>query len=149
MGDMLIRTIAMVSAIGVGGTAYAASGPSASGAQSASRSSRRAGIAALLRRTDHASVEIKVKGQWVTYTVDRGKVTAVSPTAITVARPDGQSVTEAIGPNTKFRGVTSESAVQTGRPAVVVSEAGTAVAIGQSAHPARTSSDLGGPAAAV
>ncbi|MBV9662010.1 MAG: hypothetical protein JO337_12715 [Acidimicrobiales bacterium] len=85
----------------------------------------------LLKRSDHATIELKVKGQWVTYTLDRGKVSAVSPTSMTVARPDGQSVTETINSSTKYRGVASEGAIQLNQPAAVISEGGTALVIRQ------------------
>jgi hypothetical protein len=93
----------------------------------------------ILRRADHGTVEIKVKGTngaaatWQTFTFDRGKVSAVSATSITVARPDGQSATLAITPTTKFRGVTSWQQVTTAKGAIVVSENGTATQILQKA----------------
>lgn len=81
----------------------------------------------LLARSDHATVEIKQHGHWVTITLDRGKVTAVSATSITLARPDGQSTTIPLTASTRYRGVaTSAATVQKGRRATVVSEAGTA-----------------------
>jgi hypothetical protein len=88
-------------------------------------------LRAQLRRTDHATVEVKTKGRWVTYDLDRGTVSAVSPTSITLARPDGQSVTFTIGPATRFRGVGSESAIALHQPALVVSENGAALRIRQ------------------
>lgn len=64
-------------------------------------------------------------------TFDRGEVTAVSASSITVKRPDGQSVTKAIDANTKFRGANSASEVQTGKPAMVVSKGNTATQVAQ------------------
>ena len=64
-------------------------------------------------------------------TFDRGEVTAVSASSITVKRPDGQSVTKAIDANTKFRGVQSAGDVKTGKPALVVSKGTTATMVGQ------------------
>jgi hypothetical protein len=74
---------------------------------------------------------VKVHGQWVTYDLDRGSVSAVSPASITLARPDGQSVTFSIGPSTRFRGVDSEAAIQVHQPALVISENGAALVIRQ------------------
>ncbi|MDA8045208.1 MAG: hypothetical protein M0Z30_08240 [Actinomycetota bacterium] len=146
--------IGVAAALGIGGTAWAATGgantPSspagvvtaapagsgASGTSGAPVAANRAGRPtrrSLLERADHATIEIKVKGQWVTYSIDRGKVTSVSPTSITLARPDGQSVTEQITAATKYRGVSGESAIQTGRPAQVVSDGGSALRIRQAA----------------
>ncbi len=130
--------LGLVAALGIGGTAYAATGSSSQSSTSPAPS-QSASLAAhphlrsLLRRADHATVELKVKGQWVTYAIDRGTVTAVSPSSITLARPDGQSVTEAITSATKFRGVGSEADIQLHRPALVVSEGGTALRIRQAA----------------
>src|SRR4051812_34841826 len=72
------------------------------------RAGRRAGIGrpgALLRRAEHGDLTVRTKDGFETVTLDRGTVTAVSATSITVQRPDGQSVTEAIDASTRFRGV--------------------------------------------
>ena len=135
----VIGAVGLAAAIGIGGAAYAAtnSSPSHSTAATAasavsSQAAGRGGQAkGLYARTDHATLEVKQKGQWVTYDLDRGKVTAVSSTSITLARPDGQSVTVTIDSTTKYKGVTSATAIRTGRPALVLSENGTAVRIRQ------------------
>ncbi|MGH9076043.1 MAG: hypothetical protein ACRDY0_01070 [Acidimicrobiales bacterium] len=127
--------VGALAAVGLGGTAYAATtssgspGPTAGAATPAAHAHHRA--RSLVARSDHATIEVKVKGHWVTYTLDRGQVSAVSPTSITLARPDGQSVTDAITSTTKLRGVTSEPAIQQGKPALVVSTNGDAVRIHQ------------------
>jgi hypothetical protein len=116
--------------LAIGGTAYAATSPGSS-----STNSPPSGTAthqrSLIARADHATIELKVKGEWETYTLDRGKVTAVSPTSITLARPDGTSVTDAINSATKFRGVTSESGVTVGKAAGALSSNGTALRVTQ------------------
>lgn len=141
----LVAAAGVVAALGVGGTAYAASdGGSGTPALVATNGGAVLGAPVhpkgahrtLLRRADHATAEVRVKGQWVTYTLDRGKVSAVSPTSITLALPDGHSVTDTIGSGTKFGGVSSEAGVQPGRPASVVSLNGMAVRIRQADHPA-------------
>ena len=121
-------------------TSPARSGPSAQSGSAAAGSGHR--IRSLLARADHASVELKVKGQWVSYEVDRGQVKAVSPTSITLARPDGQSVTANIDAATKFQRVSGEGAIQTGKKALVLSDNGTALRIRQSAgaQPGQTGS---------
>ncbi len=91
----------------------------------------------LLARTDHATIELKVKGQWVTYDLDRGKVTAVSATSITLARPDGQSVTLTIDSATRFGHKLSAAAITVGARATVISDGGTARRVVQVLHPAR------------
>lgn len=132
----IIAGVGALAVLAAGGTAYAATGSSngdgtPGSAAVAQLDSGRGHARALLRRADHATVELKVKGQWVTYTLDRGTVTAVSPTSITLARPDGQSVTETLTSQTRYRGVTSEAAIRTGRPALVVSEDGSALRVRQ------------------
>jgi hypothetical protein len=87
----------------------------------------------LLARTDHATIELRRHGSWVTIDLDRGKVAAVSASSITLDRPDGQSVTLAITPTTRFRGVSGPGAVVTDQRATVVSENGSALWVAQ--HP--------------
>jgi outer membrane lipoprotein SlyB len=137
-----VGAVGAIAVLGIGGTAYAATNPSSGSSaattpQAAPAAVSKSGLGAILRRTDHATLEVKVKGQWVTYTLDRGKVTAVSPTSITLARPDGESVTEAITSNTKYRGVTSEAGIQVDKSAIVLSQNGTALGIRQ-ARPSAT-----------
>jgi hypothetical protein len=75
----------------------------------------------LVKRSDHADFEVKVKGQWTTITYDRGKVTAFGSSSITIQRPDGQSVTESITPATKFPGKIGSN-VTTSDDAIVLGE---------------------------
>lgn len=98
-------------------------------------------IGRLLARTDHATVEVKRHGTWVTLELDRGKVTAASATSVTLARPDGTSVTIAITPSTKVRGVSSAAALVIGHGARVVSLGGDALLVGQ--HTAGSSASKG------
>src|ERR1700722_18578249 len=103
----------------------------------------------LLRRADHGTIEIKVKGAtkgaatWQTVTFDRGKATAVSASQITLARPDGKTVQLTINASTKYRGVTSWQQVATAKDATVVSENGTATIIGQRVAPAPGTGNTG------
>jgi len=77
---------------------------------------------ALLGRIDHGVVEVKdASGAWITVDYDRGKLASVSGNALTLARPDGQSVTLTVTPTTTFRGVTSEAGLVVGRPTIIVS----------------------------
>ena len=87
--------------------------------------------AGLLARADHASVEVEVKGQWVTYDLDRGTVGSVSAASITLDRPDGTDVTLSLSPSTVFKGIASEGAVVVGHEARVVSENGAALRVAQ------------------
>ena len=85
----------------------------------------------LLQRSDHATIEVKVKGQWKTFEYDRGKVYASSATSVTLALPDGSQVTEAITSTTKFGGISGASSLRDNVRAFVVSSGGTALRIHQ------------------
>jgi hypothetical protein len=85
----------------------------------------------LLARTDYATFEIRRKGHFETVVLDRGDVTAVSSTDITVKRPDGVTVTIGLDPTTKYVGVSGESALRTGQHGSVVSVAGSALRVSQ------------------
>ena len=89
-------------------------------------------IRAVARRTVHADLIVKDKsGAYVTVTIDRGTVSAVNATSITLDRADGKQATLTINNDTKVHGVASVSAVQTGKAATVVSRDGTATQIVQ------------------
>jgi len=124
-----------------GATVYAASDPPAASPTPATTPSAHPKPAAarrtLLSRADHATLEIRSHGKWVTVDLDRGNVTAASTSSITLSRPDGQSVTLQIASSTKFRGTeaTSAAALKTGVRAQVLSENGTAISIREGARP--------------
>jgi hypothetical protein len=124
-----------------GATVYAASDPPSAlptATPSAAPTAKpAAGHRGLLSRADHATVEIRQGGKWVTVDVDRGNVTAASTSSITLSRPDGQSVTLQISSSTKFRGkeATSAPALKTGVRAVVISENGSAISVTEGARP--------------
>jgi hypothetical protein len=89
-------------------------------------------LRAVARRTVHADLIVKDKGgAFVTVTIDRGTVSAVNATSITVDRADGKQATLAINSDTAVHGVASVAAVQTGKTATVVSRDGTATQIVQ------------------
>ncbi len=128
-----------------GATAYAASNaasPRPAATPSATPTAKpgaKAGAARrdLLSRADHATLEIRESGKWVTVNVDRGNVTAASTSSITLSRPDGQSVTLQLSSTTKYRGkqATSASALKTGVRAVVASQNGAAISVTEGAKP--------------
>jgi hypothetical protein len=109
---------------GAASSAPAASPAAASAAAAAKASGRGLGI---LRRADHGDVEVKVKGTsgtptWKTVTFDRGQVSDVGADHITLARPDGKSVTLKINADTKYKGITSWQQVTKSQGAIVISE---------------------------
>lgn len=85
----------------------------------------------LMQRTDHATIEVKRKGAWVTFEFDRGKVYAASSSSVTLSLPDGSQVTEAITATTKFKGISGPSSLRTGVRAFVISSNGSALRIRQ------------------
>jgi hypothetical protein len=73
----------------------------------------------------HADVMfIKADGSIVSFSFDRGSVTAASDTSVTVKRADGPSVTKSISTDTKLRGK-----LAVGGKAAVFSKAGVATVI--------------------
>jgi hypothetical protein len=79
----------------------------------------------LLKGAVHADVsKLMANGTTREVTLDRGAVTASSPTSISLERADGQSITIAVAPATKVRGT-----VVVGSKALVLSRAGTALSI--------------------
>jgi len=81
------------------------------------------------KTADHAAVEFLRGAEWYTLDWDRGAVGSASATSLTVQRPDGTSVTFVINSTTKFHGVSSGSALQTGSRVRVISYDGTAIRI--------------------
>jgi hypothetical protein len=80
----------------------------------------------LLKGAVHADVsKLMANGTAREVTLDRGAVTASSPTSISLERADGQSITIAVAPATKVRGT-----VVVGSKALVLSRDGTALSIG-------------------
>ena len=129
------RTLAIAAVVlavlGIGAVAYAQDAPprpsTATDAGTAPQRHRPAvGIAGRIgRNAVHAEVKVKAKdGSFVTYTVDRGTVSAVSETSITVHREDGVDVTESLTPDTTYRGVQSWDQVRKDVPALLVSKDG-------------------------
>jgi hypothetical protein len=85
----------------------------------------------LLGRSDYATIELHRHGQWITLVLDRGQVTAVTSSRITIKRPDGVTVSIALAATTKYRGLSGESAVRSDQRATVVSDNGTALRVSQ------------------
>jgi hypothetical protein len=138
---------------GGGAAAYAASastgspstgststGSPSTGSTSTAPGAARAEHRSVLKRADHASLEVREQGRWVTINVDRGNVTVASTTSITLARPDGQSVTIALAPSTKYGGkeATSAAALKTGVRVRVTSINGTALRVTEGSKPLPT-----------
>jgi riboflavin synthase alpha subunit len=79
----------------------------------------------LVRAGVHADVSlIRADGSTDAFAVDRGKVTASSATSLTIARPDGKSVTFSVSSST-----VSRRQIKVGRAALVFSRNGAAFRI--------------------
>ena len=128
----LVAAIGVLAAGSVAGVSFAltsnsGSPPAAAAATNASTSSApkandvRQRALRILRRSVHGQIEIATKSGFVTFEFDRGVVTSISSSEITILRPDGQSVTEAITGSTRMpeKGVPSK-----GQNVIVISVGG-------------------------
>ncbi|HEV2361541.1 MAG TPA: hypothetical protein VGS21_07555 [Acidimicrobiales bacterium] len=115
----------------------------ASGSATKDRCGLRERLAKMLRRSPHLEFVVKDKaGQWITVDIDRGAVTSISSTSITIERPDGVSVTAKIDSSTHFR-KTPEGQIHDGARAIIVQWSGSAHLI-LSKNATSTSSASGG-----
>ena len=133
---LVLVGIGVVSAASVAGVSFAltsnssSSSPAATAAASTSSATATTGVRqralAILRRTVSGEIELATKHGFVTYEFDRGIVTSISSSSITVLREDGKSVTEAVTGSTRMpvRGVPTM-----GENVVVISTGGNAVRI--------------------
>jgi hypothetical protein len=82
----------------------------------------------------HGEFEVKDKsGQIVTLDADTGTLTQATAASVTVARQDGKTVTIELSSTTRYGKGHTESNLQTGKGVLVLSKAGTAVAVLQRA----------------
>jgi hypothetical protein len=109
----------------------AAGKPSPAAAPNAKGKRARGG--AMVRRTVHGDLIVRGKDGFQNVTLDRGTVQSKGSDSITLKRPDGPVVTIKVDGSTRYRGVDSLAAVETGKPAVIVSKAGVAVTVAQKA----------------
>jgi len=114
----------------------AASSPSATptttgtGTQGTPRGQR---AGALMRRVVHGDVIVRTKQGFQHVMYDRGTVTSKGDNTFTIHRPDNVDVTIKVDSSTKYRGIQSFDQLQTGKPAIVLSQNGTAIGVGQQA----------------
>ncbi len=147
---LVLAGAATVAALAAGGAVYASAGSAASATSaqqpvaatssatlatpSAATLFRHSGLGrpalrALVRRTVHAELVVRTRRGFETIDIDRGTLTNVSATSISIVRPDGPTVTATISSSTAFRGL-PESSLAKGDRVVVVQHAGTALLIG-------------------
>ena len=101
-----------------------------------------------LARAVHGDLIVKAQdGTFEKVAFDRGTLTAASGTSLTLHRPDGVEVTVKLGDETRYRGVENAAALQTGRPAAVISKDGAARVVMQRDPDAEPRRRPGGPRA--
>ena len=130
MKKLLAFALVGLVVVGGGAVAYAQEDappttPTSESAQPAHHHAR------LRRRTVHGDLTVRTKDGFKQVTVDRGRLTSVDGSTITVTRPDGPVVTFTINGDTRFRGISSASELQTGKPVFVVSTGGIAKGVAQ------------------
>jgi hypothetical protein len=132
---LVLIGIGVVSAGSVAGASFALTSSSAATAPTATASVAKSSTPAakvrhrrvsILRSAISGDVELGTKNGFVTYDFDRGAVTSISISSITVLRPDSVSVTEALTAATHMpvKGVPT-----TGENVVVISTGGKATRI--------------------
>lgn len=129
MRRRIIAGVIVATGLATAGIAYAENQPAdpsiaitraaATGAASPAAAGGKAGV---LRGAIHGDLLVRNEdGSTRTVTFDRGKVTSVSATAITIERPDGVSVSKDVTDQTVFKGTPREQ-LTSGTPVLVVSE---------------------------
>jgi len=101
------------------------------------RGGARLGRRALLQRLEHGQLTLRLRGGTKTVDLQRGTVTAVSPTSISVTSPDGFKDTYAVNGDTKVRtrsGLQSISVVHDKDTVFVVASAGKALRVLDRGH---------------
>jgi len=139
---LLVIAAALLGALGIGGAGVAAANGALPVAVSA-LTGQRVNIASVngkahaRRGADrglvHGSIITSVNGAYMTYTVDAGRVSAISTSAITLTRLDGQQVTLTITPSTvwgKRHAAPKDPSKLKGRRIIVFSQHGMATQIG-------------------
>jgi hypothetical protein len=118
----------------------------AGGTAAAGRKGRAGG---LLRRVVHGDLTVRGKQGFQNVTYDRGMVTAKGDASFTITRPDKVTVTIKVSDTTRYRGIQSFDQLQVNKPAIVLSQGGNAVMVGQrvgggaQATPSATPSAIG------
>ena len=133
MRRSIIAGVIVAAGIATAGIAYAENQPpdpsiavtraAATGAPSPAAAGGRAGV---LKGAIHGDLLVRGQdGSTHTVTFDRGKVSSLSASSITIQRPDGVSVSDDLTDQTVFNG-TPRDQLQTGTPVIVVAQGHTA-----------------------
>ena len=133
MRRRIIAAAIVAAGLATAGIAYAENQPpdpsiaitraAATGAESPAAVGGKAGV---LKGAIHGDLLVRSKdGSTRTVTFDRGKVSSISASSITIERPDGVSVSKDVTDKTVFNG-TPRDKLTSGMPVIVVSEGQTA-----------------------
>jgi hypothetical protein len=133
MRRRIVAAVIVTAGLATAGIAYAENQPpdpsvaitkaAATGAAAPDAAGGKAGV---LKGAIHGDLLVRAKdGSTRTVTFDRGKVTSISASAITIERPDGVSVSKDLNDQTVFNGTPRDN-LANGTPVIVVSEGQTA-----------------------
>lgn len=130
MRRRIAAAVIVATGLATAGIAYAENQPAdpsvGPSAAAAARAGGRPGGPGVLKGAIHGDLLVRSdEGTTRTVTFDRGKVTAISATSITIERPDGVSVSKTLTDQTVFNG-TPKDKVQAGMGVMVVSSGDTA-----------------------
>ncbi|MEA3075536.1 MAG: hypothetical protein QOF60_444 [Actinomycetota bacterium] len=139
----ILATTALAATLVAGGAAVADAAPRRQAANNANNANNAADASPdrmadrFAKRAVHGEFVVRTKDGFQTIDIDRGQLTSKDGNTLHIHRPDGADVTVTLGETTRFRGVANADALRTGKPVVVVSKGGQAVAVAQ--RPAATS----------
>ncbi len=130
MRRRIAAAVIVAAGLATAGIAYAESQPAdpsvGPNPPAAAKAGPRPGGPGVLKGAIHGDLLIRGEdGATRTVTFDRGKITAISGTSITIERPDGVSVSKNVTDQTAFNG-TPKDQLKAGMGAVVVSSGDTA-----------------------
>jgi hypothetical protein len=109
----------LLTSLGIGGTAYAATGSSSTQTPSTATKAHHPKLRALLRHSVVDTRVVKTKSGYVTIESVKGTVDTIDQTSITVTAGNGTELTATIGSNTRFVRLT-QSSIATGDKVGVV-----------------------------
>jgi hypothetical protein len=129
MRRRIVAAAIVAAGLATAGIAYAENQPpdpsvavARAAASGAAAPTAAAGKAGVLKGAIHGDLLVRGQdGSTRTVTFDRGKVTAIAASSITIQRPDEVSVTKDLTDRTVFNGIPREQ-LTTGTPVIVVSE---------------------------
>jgi hypothetical protein len=142
MRRRIVAAVIVAAGLATAGIAYAENQPAdpsvASNPPAAAKAGGRAAAPGVLKGAIHGDLLVRGEegGATRTVTFDRGKITAISATSITIERPDGVSVSKNLTDQTVFNG-TPKDQLKAGTGVIVVSSGDTANRVISKGHKAQ------------